>query len=96
MVAAGAARPIPARRAVQREVDPEDHRPVEILREEAAKGGTERTRAREDDDKICVIFGSVLVLDVAKDRHRNNDQAAAAKALDGASEDEDEEARRER
>ncbi len=81
----------------ERQVDPENHRPVEILGKETAERRADSARAREHDDEIRVVLGPVLRRrDVGEDGHREEDQTAAAEALHRASEDQHEEARRQR
>ena len=81
----------------QRQVDPEDHRPVQRLGDHAAEHRPEQRRGHEDGGDIDLVFAALLGRHhVGDDGLRQRDQPAAAEPLDEARQHEQPERRRER
>ena len=73
----------------QRQVDPEDQRPVQVLGEEAAERGAEQAGQQEDAGEIDLILAALLGRhDVGDDGLGQRDEPAAAQSLHGARGDE--------
>ncbi len=76
------------RRQSQRDVDPEDHRPVQVLGDEAAEHGAAAARRRIGDGEIAVVAAALLRRhQVAEHDHAHRRQSAAAQTMQRAAED---------
>ena len=72
----------PQGHGTQRQVDPEDHRPVQVLGEEAAQHRPGDARQHEHAGEIALVAGPLLGRhDVGDDGLRQRDQPAAAQPL---------------
>ncbi len=74
----------------ERQVDPEDHRPVQMLGEEAAEHRPRDARGHEHAGDVALIAAPLPGRDhVGDDRLRERDQAAAAQPLERPGDDQD-------
>ena len=81
----------------ERDVDPEDHRPVQVVGEEAADNRPEQAGEQPDTTEIGLVLTALAGADHVRDHrldHRHD--AAAAEPLQAAGEDQDRHVRRQR
>ena len=81
----------------QRQVDPEDKRPMQMIGQKAAEHRTENARAQEDHRCIALRYRALARRQqIGNDRLRDRNETAATDALQGAANDQNPHARCER